>query len=265
MRKIILLLALVFVAAVRGLCDEPASGGAPDGAAKVLGTVELFDVIKPDAKPLASGLYKLSREWVGTLASVEDPRRLARLPPETRAKYSLPDQPFRLSGLKVEPDGTVCLVDAQFIDAGRAVVWGVNFRLMRQLRSSGEIFQVREPGMLKSWLGEKHGGSDDAHVFGDTVDWVEWWWFFCPGQKGTIVCQSIGARVASKWKPVKEGGGFGNSVLEGAPWVEYVFFSEGVFRPANPDSEEERRMYLSGYDKHLAWRAKENARIDAHL
>jgi len=260
MKKITLLFAFALV--VQGLCAETATIGASDGSERVLGTVELLDVIKSDAKPLAPGIYKLSREWVVMLDSVEDPRRLAKLAPEARARYLLPGQPHRFSGLKVEPDGTMRLVDAQFINAGRAKVWGENFRLMRQLRSAEEIIQVREPDTLKSWLGDKHGGSGDAHVHGDVVDVVEHWWFFSLGRNGTIVCQSIGARVASKWKPVKEGGTFGDSVLVGAPWVEHVLFSEGVLRPANPDSKEERRMYPSVYEQHLALRAKENARID---
>jgi hypothetical protein len=49
----------------------------------------------------------------------------------------------------------------------------------------------------------------------------------------------------------------------GNPRVNIMTFSQGVFRPANPDSDEERLMYPSENDRHLARVAKENARINA--
>ena len=273
MKKILLLLALVSIA--RGVCFGTSAFG-PDAKflyEEVFGTVELLDVIKPDAKPLAPGFYKLSREWVGTLTQIEDKQAQTKLPP--RQPESL-----RLNCIRVVPySGEIELMGAWFDDAGSFSGSGYRrFRFMRKLRSSEEILQTREFDTLKSWFEGFVEYNSGASLLFDEFSYAHGWKVFGLGKNETIVCQDIWAHVSTKMKPgVQDAatraffddvmGDRGPSWKElpvGASIVTIMTFSEGVFRPANPDSEEERRKYPSEYEKHMERLAKENARIDAH-
>jgi len=260
MKKIIplLTLALVFVSAIRGLCAEAATvaTSAAPRAQKVIGTVELLDVIKPDAKSLAAGDYKLSREWVGTLVPHED--KLAQSKLSAQQSY-----PFRFNYLRVMPDGTIWLLSERVDDAGHLGSQGWRFKFMRKLRSPDAILQTREPDTLKSWMGPSWPWGTCATSFGDEVSWSEMWALFDLAQNQTIMCQRIVVFVSCKEKTMDEGTPLEKTILSGSPWLEGMYFSDGIFRPANPDSEEERRMYPSENDKYMARLAKENARIDA--
>ena len=256
MKKAIPLLALVLISTIRGLCAEPATVGSDARKflyEEVLGTVELLDVIKPDAEPLAPGFYKLSREWVGTLTQIEDKQARTKLPPQQ-------PESLRFNCIKVVPHGgEIYLMGAWFDDAGGISGSGYRrFRLTRKPRSAEEILQTHEFDTLKSWFRDAHNHSGG---FGspDEFNWAQGWTFFSRGQNETIVCQSIFAHVSQKQEKKDDG----KVVPVGAAKVNNMTYSEGVFRPANPGSEEERRMYPSEYEKHMARLAKENARIDA--
>ena len=252
MKRILLLLAFVLGSAMLAVCDAAAGicSDVSPSAKGVLGTVELLDVIKPGAAPLAPGAYKLSRDWVGALTQVEGK--------QARTKAAQPrSEPLRLNCLWVRPDGAVCIANAWFADEERMT--GVQFyrffRFTRSLRDAQEILQVRKLDTLKSWLGKRHGavslvGEPFSDVIPDEVSghgWVDRWMFFCPGQNETIVCQDISADAHNKQR------------------ISWMSLAEGVFRPANPDSEEERRMFPSENDKSRASRAEQKARIDAFI
>ena len=267
MKKILLLLA--FVSMARGLCFV-CFGTTIIGPKEmeVLGTVELLDVIRPGAKPLAPGAYKLAREWVGTIVPLFDDRQPPV--PQTAVLPHRPE-PLRFNCLVVAPDGAVHIEAVRFDEAGRALSYDfMRFRLpglAREPHGAGEILKTCDIHTLKSWFGQSGWG--DLATF-------EHWKIFSPTRNETLVCQDFSARVSGKLKTVAGGDGALPGKIDYADdtKVKFESFSEGIFHPANPDSEAERRMYPSENEKYLArpgdsfggraWREKANARIAAY-
>ena len=141
--QIILMFVFVLVLAVQNSCvTPPAAIDVPSD--EIRDTVELLDVIKPGAKPLAHGTYKLSREWVGTLTQIEDKQAETKLPPR-------PPETLRFNCIHVLDDGRIWLLAVRFDDAGRLPNLGAQqFDFMRKPRRSEEILQTRNFDTLKS-------------------------------------------------------------------------------------------------------------------
>ncbi|MDR1010253.1 MAG: hypothetical protein LBM04_03825 [Opitutaceae bacterium] len=176
MKKIaLLLLTFVFLLPVQRLCGQKAAGtpaglsAAPAAAQRILGTVELMDVIRPGAEALAPGVYKLSREWVGLLMPREDKQARTKLP---LAEF----ESRRLNCLWVEWDGAIRLVAGRFNEEGYLGGYR-HFKLERALRSPDEILRTRELDVLRSWFGNQHGFSD-GWGGPDEMNWTEHWMFF---------------------------------------------------------------------------------------
>jgi len=120
--------------------------------------------------------------------------------------------------------------------------------------------QTREFDTLESWFGDANINANGLRILNLFKSyWAEGWTFFSRGQNETIVCQNIFAHVSQECKVTNDG----EIVPMGAAKVNNMTYSESVFRPANPDSDEECRMYPSESDKYKARLAEENARIDA--
>jgi hypothetical protein len=266
MKKIISLLAIVFILPAQWLCGQKVAGipaGPSAGLAaaqRILGTVELMDVIRPGAESLAPGVYKLSREWVGSLTPVEDKQARTRLRERSKLRPKYPEL-LRLNCLSVGQDGAIRLVAGRFNEDGYLGGYR-HFKLERALRSPDEILRTRELDVLRSWFGNQHdfsGGWSNP----DVLNWTEHWMFFSPRQNDVIVCQNIYAYVSRKRKTTGGGTPLEKVVFIENPQVNIMTFSQSVFRPANPDSDKDRRMYPSENDRHLARVVEENVRIDA--
>ena len=203
-------------------------------------TADLFELSK--SPPPIGIRYKLAPEWIGTVKRVYlrggEKIYKADKPEDIRLTHAWTTKPRGIKG------AVPVLQAARFSNESYAEREAPIFR--RNLPSTQEIAAMTASD-LKRAFGNQHGFSD-AHGAGDRLAWTEMWTWFAFESPREIRFLHVFAHL--RGNPGK-----------GDPETNILLIREGLFHPADPASDEQRKKFKTAEEIEAIEEAKRQSEL----